>query len=248
MGAVKIGVLRVKRLTGVSRMSSVPDRVDLPKIERMHLHDTVVEHLRRFITEGVLRPGTKLSEKDLCETLGISRTPLREALKVLAQERLIELTPNRGARVAILSEVEIREAFEMMGGLEAFAGELACARITDAEIARAEQLHEAMIQAKASDDLPSYFRLNSAIHDLISLAAGNQMLRDTSLGLNRRLQALRLMSNERSVKWDRAIRDHEQMLKALKARNGKQLALVLRRHLLDASGLFPTGVDTSSGA
>lgn len=227
-------------------MSSVSPRADLPKIERVRLHDTVVDHLRRFITEGVLRPGIKLSERDLCETLGISRTPLREALKVLAQEGLVELNPNRGARVATMSEVEIREAFEMMGGLEAFAGELACARITDAEIAEIEELHAAMIEAKASGDLAGYFRLNSAIHDRIGLAAGNQMLRDMSQGLNRRLQALRLMSNEHSVKWERAIRDHEQMLKALKARNGKQLALVLRRHLLDASGLFPSGVDAVS--
>ncbi len=66
----------------------------------------MVEHIRRFIVEGVLEPGKKLNERELCETLGISRTPLREALKVLAAEGLIEISPNRGASVSKMSEAE----------------------------------------------------------------------------------------------------------------------------------------------
>src|ERR1700682_3345986 len=104
----------------------------LPKVERQRLHDMVVEHLRGFIVEGVLTPGTKLNERELCETLGISRTPLREALKVLAAEGLIEISQNRGATVSRMTETEIRETFELMSGLEAFSGELACQRITPA--------------------------------------------------------------------------------------------------------------------
>ena len=104
----------------------------LPKVERQRLHDTVVEHLRNFIVEGLLAPGVKLNERTLCETLGISRTPLREALKVLASEGLIDILPNRGASVSQMSEAEIRETFELMSGLEAFSGELACERITSA--------------------------------------------------------------------------------------------------------------------
>jgi len=88
------------------------------KVERQQLHDTVVGHLRRLIIEGVLEPGKKLNERELCETLGISRTPLREALKVLAAEGLVEISPNRGASIASMSETEIREAFEFMSGLE----------------------------------------------------------------------------------------------------------------------------------
>src|SRR6476620_3680188 len=96
------------------------------KVERMRLHDTVVGHLRNLIVEGALAPGVKLNERKLCETLGISRTPLREALKVLAAEGLIDISPNKGASVSQMSEAEIRETFELMSGLEAFSGELAC--------------------------------------------------------------------------------------------------------------------------
>jgi DNA-binding GntR family transcriptional regulator len=205
----------------------------LPKLERQRLHDTVVEHLRGFITEGVLTAGQKLNERELCEILGISRTPLREALKVLAVEGLIELSPNRGASVARMSELELREAFELMSGLEAFAGELACERITAEELREIKALHHAMVVSKSQNDLVGYYQRNRAIHDLINLAARNSALRQTYLSLNRRLHALRFRSNQQVPKWERAVHDHEEMIEALEARDGKRLSAILRHHLLD---------------
>ncbi|WP_118182967.1 GntR family transcriptional regulator [Paraburkholderia phosphatilytica] len=205
----------------------------LPKVERQRLHDTVVDHLRRFIVEGVLEPGRKLNERELCETLGISRTPLREALKVLAAEGLIEISPNRGASVSKMSEAELREMFELMSGLEAFSGELACERITAAEIAEIKALHYAMLACRAQNDLAGYYSRNQAIHDKINEAARNSALRQTYISVNRRLQALRFRSNYQITKWDRAIHDHAEMLEALDARDGKRLASILRHHLLE---------------
>ena len=205
----------------------------LPKVERQRLHDTVVDHLRRFIVEGVLEPGKKLNERELCETLDISRTPLREALKVLASEGLVEISPNRGASVSKMSEAELRETFELMSGLEAFSGELACVRITAAEIAEIKALHYAMLACRAQNDLAGYYSRNQAIHDKINEAARNSALRQTYVSVNRRLQALRFRSNFQTPKWDRAIHDHEEMLEALDARDGKRLAAILRHHLLE---------------
>ncbi|QCP51905.1 GntR family transcriptional regulator [Trinickia violacea] len=205
----------------------------LPKVERQRLHDTVVEHLRGFIVEGMLAPGTKLNERELCETLGISRTPLREALKVLAAEGLIEISQNRGATVSRMTEAEIRETFEVMSGLEAFSGELACQRITPAELAEIKALHYAMLACRAQNDLTGYYSRNQEIHDRINEAARNTVLRQTYVAVNRRLQALRFRSNFQTQKWDCAVHDHEEMLKALDARDGKRLAEILRQHLLD---------------
>lgn len=204
----------------------------LPKVERQRLHDTVVDHLRNFIVEGLLAPGMKLNERKLCETLGISRTPLREALKVLAAEGLIDISPNKGASVSQMSEAEIREMFELMSGLEAFSGELACERITPTEIADIKALHYAMLACRAQNDLSGYYARNMAIHDRINEAARNSALRQTYLSINRRLQALRFRSNFQTPKWDRAIHDHEDMIQALEARDGKRMALILRAHLL----------------
>jgi DNA-binding GntR family transcriptional regulator len=205
----------------------------MPKVERAQLHDSVLEHLRNFITEGILPPGTKLNERELCETLGVSRTPLREALKVLAVEGLIDISPNRGASVARMSELEISEAFELISGLEAFAGELACERISEQQLTQIKALHQAMVASKNQHDLPGYYQRNRAIHDLISLAAANSVLRQTYVTTNRRLQALRYLSNQQAPKWQQALRDHEQMLAALEARDGKRLGQILRQHILD---------------
>ncbi|WP_454753660.1 GntR family transcriptional regulator [Cupriavidus necator] len=205
----------------------------LPRIARPRLHDAVVEHLRKFVVEGILTPGTKLNERELCERLGISRTPLREAFKVLAAEGLVDLSPNRGASISRMSESEVWENFELMSGLEAFSGELACERISPTELAEIKALHYAMLVCRAQNDLPGYYSRNQQIHDRINEAARNSALRQTYQSINRRLHAMRLRSNQQSGKWDQAIDDHEDMIKALEARDGKRLASILKRHLLE---------------
>jgi DNA-binding GntR family transcriptional regulator len=206
---------------------------DLPRMERQRLHDAVVEHLQRLIIEGVLTPGMKLNEREVCERLGISRTPLREAMKVLASEGLIDIVPNRGAFVSKMNDTEIWEAFEMMSGLEALSGELAAERISPAEIADIKVLHQAMLVCRAQNDLPGYYSRNQTIHNKINEAARNSMLRQIYLSVNRRLLALRFKSNFKEEKWDRAIHEHDEMIQALEARDGKRLAGILRQHLLD---------------
>ncbi|PLZ02886.1 GntR family transcriptional regulator [Burkholderia sp. WAC0059] len=204
----------------------------LPRVERPRLHDTVVDHLRRFIVEGLLGPGEKLNERKLCETLGISRTPLREALKVLEAEGLIEISPNRGASVAQFSETSVREMFELMSGLEAFSGELACERITATEVMEIKALHAAMLICRERHDLSGYYARNQEIHDRINEAARNPALRQVYVSINRRLQALRFRSNFQTAKWDSAIHEHEEMIEALEARDGRRLSAILRRHLI----------------
>ena len=175
----------------------------------------------------------KLNERELCETLGISRTPLREAMKVLAAEGLIEIAPNRGAFVSRMSNAEIWESFEVMSGLEAMSGELAVLRITPVEIAEIKALHYAMIACRAQNDLPGYYSRNQTIHNKINEAARNSVLRQTYLSINRRLLALRFKSNFQAGKWDSAIQDHEEMIEALETRDGPRLAAILRKHLLE---------------
>jgi DNA-binding GntR family transcriptional regulator len=132
-----------------------------------------------------------------------------------------------------MSDTEIWEAFEVMSGLEALSGELAAERISPAEIAEIKVLHEAMIVCRSQNDLPGYYSRNQTIHNKINAAARNTMLRQIYLSLNRRLLALRFKSNFKEKKWNRAIGEHEEMIKALETRDGKRLASILRQHLLD---------------
>jgi len=207
------------------------DTASLVSIRPQMLHAAIVEQLQRMIVEGALAPGTRLNERLLCDQLGVSRTPLREAFRVLAAQGLVELLPNRGAVVVQLSTKDIAETFEVMGGLEAMSGELACQRITPAEVAAIRDLHDAMLARHAARDLPGYYRLNQRIHDAINRAAGNDVLRDTYTTVNSRLHALRFRSNFDRERWDAAVLQHSAMVAALEARDGPRLAAVLKAHV-----------------
>jgi DNA-binding GntR family transcriptional regulator len=203
----------------------------LSSIDRKGLSAMVTDSLRSMIVEGVLGPGTRLNERILCEQLHVSRTPLREAFKTLAVEGLIEILPNRGAVVVQLSETDIEQAFELMGALEGLAGQLACKRITDAEVAEIRALHFEMLAAHSRRDLPTYYRINHAIHDRINAAACNAMLTATYLQVNSRIQSLRFRSNFDTRNWDEAVEEHGAMLQALEKRDGATLARLLQQHL-----------------
>src|SRR5262245_64896162 len=122
-------------------------------IPRPMLHQQVAQQLRQMLVEGRVSPGAKLNERELCEHLRVSRTPLREAIKMLAAEGLVELLPNRGAVAVSLDEEDILHTFEVMAGLEAQAGELAAQRITDQELAEIQAMHFEMMAAYTRRDL-----------------------------------------------------------------------------------------------
>jgi DNA-binding GntR family transcriptional regulator len=192
---------------------------------------TIAERLRDLIIEGEIAAGARLNERALCERLGVSRTPLREAFRVLTAEGLVALTPNRGAHVVSLSEQDVRESFEVMSALEALSGELACRRITDDEVAEIKALTFEMLACHARRDLPAYYRINRTIHDRLNAAARNRLLAHTYRTLNLRIQNLRFRSNFDRGKWDVAMNDHRAMVEALEARDDERLAGILRAHL-----------------
>jgi DNA-binding GntR family transcriptional regulator len=199
--------------------------------DRPTLPASVAERLRELIIEGELPAGTRLNERALGERLGVSRTPLREALRLLSAEGLVQIQPNRGAQVVALSEEDIRESFEVMSALEALSGELACRRITDEEVAEIRALTFEMLACHARRDLPAYYRLNRAIHGRINQAADNRLLAQVYATLNLRIQNLRFRLNFDYDQWDNAAQEHAEMVDALAARDGARLATILRRHL-----------------
>src|SRR5450631_3583389 len=159
--------------------------------EDQSLHDEILMRLRDHIVEGNIPDGGRVPERQFCEMLGISRTPLREALKVLASEGLVELLPNRGARVRPLSEYDLGELFDVMGGLEGLAGRLACENISDAEIAEIERLHYEMYGFYLHRDMHGYFSINQLIHHKIVEASRNATLRGAYANFAGRIRRVR---------------------------------------------------------
>ena len=201
-------------------------------IPRRSLHDELVERLRRRIVEGELAPGEKISEKRLCAAYEVSRTPLREALKVLAREGLVVLTPHRGAHVSMLTVADLEQTFPVIGALEALAGELDSKLATDAEIAEISMLNMEMATAHRNRDRPNYFRLNQRIHEALARAARNPTLDAMRETLNGRVSQARYYANISTPRWDQAMKEHDAILAALKARDGERLGRLLKAHLM----------------
>jgi DNA-binding GntR family transcriptional regulator len=204
---------------------------EIIEIARLGLHDQVAARLRTMLVEGRIQPGAKLNERELCEQLRVSRTPLREAIKLLAAEGLVDLLPNRGAAAVKLGETDVLHAFELLADLEGLSGELAAQRVTDAELAEIRAVHYDMLACFARSDLSGYYRNNALIHASINQAARNPVLAKTYREINARVQSLRFRTNQNAARWKQAVKEHEQMLQALDAHDAPGLRSVLVTHL-----------------
>jgi DNA-binding GntR family transcriptional regulator len=183
------------------------------------LHEEATEKLRDLIVRGHLIPGARLNERLLTAQLGLSRTPLREAFKVLATEGLVELLPNRGAIVSEVDPVRLAETLAVMGSLEALAREFACLNATDGQINEIRALHHEMLANHARGDLAGYFKFTQAIHLKIVKYSGNNVLSNTYRQLNANVHRARTMANLSQERWDAAVREHGEILEALAARD-----------------------------
>lgn len=200
-------------------------------LRRLSLYEVVAEQLREMVLEGELMPGSRISEKRLCESFEVSRTPLREALKVLANEGLVELLPNRGAKVTEVDPREVADLFEVMVELEALSGHLLARRASDAEIAELRELHQQMLDHYRRQERPEYFRLNQRIHRRLAEISGNGVLLELETALNLKITRARYAANMKLGRWDESAREHECILEALERRDGKALADAMRDHM-----------------
>ena len=187
--------------------------------------------LRQMIVAGDLAPGQRISEREIGEHLdGLSRTPLREAFKMLAAEGLVTISPNRGATVTALSMAEVEDTIELLIGLEGIAASAACEHVSQAQLAQIDDLHQRMCAAYRAEQLMTYFELNQAIHQRIVDAAGNRVLSRIYAAECARIRRYRYAGNRRHERWERALAEHQQILGALSERNGSLLRELLCAH------------------
>jgi DNA-binding GntR family transcriptional regulator len=200
-------------------------------LNRRTLHDELVDRVRTLIVEGQLPPETRIHEGQLGKALGVSRTPLREALKVLASEGLIELVAGRGAIVRKLTARDVREMLDVLTALEMLAGRLACENATADAIAALRRTHDEMMAFYRTGNRLEYYWRNQAIHAALAHLSGNALLASMHQLIQARLRRIRFIGNEEPDKWAGAVAEHEAMIAALEARDGVRLADVIRRHL-----------------
>jgi DNA-binding GntR family transcriptional regulator len=198
-----------------------------------HLHLGAASRLRAMITSGELPPGTRLREVQLCEKLGVSRTPLREALRTLAAEGLVNQLPNRSMVVAALDAPDIEHLYRVFGAIEGLAGELACERVTEAQLGEMGRLLSRMVDLHDRGERGEYMRINQQIHRMVIDIAANPVLLSVWQSLAPRVERARALANLDRSRWTAALIEHTKMFAALAARDGEQLRRLASAHFLN---------------
>jgi DNA-binding GntR family transcriptional regulator len=193
--------------------------------------DEIRETLEQRIVEGEFTDGERLDEVKLATRFGVSRTPLREALRMLAGSGLVELVPRRGAFVRHPGVVELVEMFEVMAELEAMCGRHAARRISPGALAELSVAARACELAMEKQDPDAYYHRNEEFHQLIYRAAGNSFLAAEAIRLQKRLRPFRRMQLRARGRMAQSMKEHAAILKALEAGDGDLAAAGLRGHV-----------------
>lgn len=195
------------------------------------LKDCVMDYLRQEMESGNLKPGDRINEKEICQKLGVSRTPIREALIQLEREGFVEISPRKSIRVKKLTLEEIEDIYQIIGALESEAAEIACDRLTPEDIAKMEEDYNQMVQALAQDDFKKYMDINLKLHNTHLRVCGNDTLVNIVNQLKKRLYDFpRIMLT--IPQWEeKCINEHRQLIQFFKEKNKKAIKdLIKNKH------------------
>jgi len=197
------------------------------------LREIVFETLREAIIKGLLKPGERLMEVQIAEELGVSRTPVREAIRKLELEGFLVMVARKGAYVADISVKDITDIFEVRAALEGLAAGLAAERITEEEL---EQLERALVQISeaTTSDLNSVVQSDTSFHELIYRASRNQRLQQIVIHLQEQIQRFRTVSLSQPGRTRFFIEEHRKIVEAISERNSELASLLAREHIESA--------------
>lgn len=202
------------------------------------LYHDVAERLRAQIFAHTLPPGSWLDEQSLALEFGISRTPMREAIKVLASEGLVTMKPRRGAYVTEVERQDVEQIFAVIAELEGFAAKEVAIKATEAQLNQLDNLHLKLEKAAADRDVERFFEINVRFHELIMEIAGNRWMNGVIADLRKVLKLQRRDSLSRAGRLQNALNEHRNILNALIKRDGDAAKSAMQAHL--ARGLEAT--------
>jgi len=206
-------------------------RAKVSRIERKSLAERVADELRDLVLLEKLSPGANIPERETAEALGVSRTPLRESLRILAAEGLVDIEPNRPPKVADPSLEELGSLLDVQGALESLAGELACRHADESAIEEISSIEATMRSLSDESDPLEFFQMDMSFHSRIVAASGNEPLVITHQHYNSRLWRARFISSRETVNRPGTLEQHAKIVEMLKARDGKACAQALKNHL-----------------
>jgi DNA-binding GntR family transcriptional regulator len=223
-----MGRVVVKGKALPKRSEASPKRLS----RRVPFAHQVADNVRDMIVRGEMASGSRIIERSLCEQLHVSRTPLREALKILQLEGLVELSQNKGARIISFTHAEARDLFEVIASLESLAAEIAVTRIENSALAEIEEMHERMCGHFKREEKDPYFALNSDIHERVVTTSANPVLISTRSGLMVRARRGQYIALVDPGRWAESVEEHEELMRAFRTRDPERARRIWRQHLL----------------
>ena len=202
------------------------------KIRAKTLHQEVADQIRKMIHKGILVKGQKINEKQLCESMGVSRTPVREALRMLKSEGLIELIPHKGAFISQPCIEEINDMFEVMSVLEGTCARLAATKMKEKDFIKIESLHEKLEEHYKKRNHEAYLKSNNVFHFFIQEAAGNKVLNEVINGLRQKVLLYRQRQLYQPERFGQSIREHRDIMDAFRRRDPASAESLMKHHLL----------------
>lgn len=186
------------------------------------LRERILETIRDAILKGILRPGEKVSEPELAERFGISRTPIREAFRQLESEGYLTVIPRKGAVVVDLSERDVEEFYAIKSILEGYAARIAATRMSERDIDKLEMLNRRLSQYARENDARNFYKTHQEFHDLFVAAAGNSKLAELIDQLGLKFSRMRMAALAVPGRMETSVQEHRKIIEALRERNGEK--------------------------
>ena len=199
--------------------------------EYLPLRDVVFNTLRQAILRGELKPGERLMEIQLANKLGVSRTPIREAIRKLELEGLVLMIPRKGAEVADITEKSLRDVLEVRKALEELAVQLTCDKITKEQIRELEQAAEQFKKTLKSNDITEIAEADVRFHDIIYLVTDNQKLILLLNNLREQMYRYRIEYLKRADKYSQLLAEHEEIIRRIEKKQKKEAAEIVCKHI-----------------
>lgn len=198
--------------------------------KHLTLREKILENIRDAIISGSLKAGSRVSEPELAERYGISRTPIREAFRQLESEGYLTVIPRRGAVVSEYSQQDVEDFYAIKSILEGYAARRACEKLTAKELDRLESINEKLADLAGHNDIKHFFKVHGDFHDLFIKAAHNEKLREMIAGLVTKFQRLRLMSLSMPGRMMISVQEHEKIIEAFRNKDADLAEHLVRKN------------------
>lgn len=201
-----------------------------PMEKHLTLREKILEHIRDAIISGSLKAGSKVSEPELAERYGISRTPIREAFRQLEAEGYLTVIPRRGAVVSEFSQKDVEEFYAIKSIMEGYAARRACMKLSKKDLDRLETINDKLAELARQNDIKHFFKVHGDFHDLFIKAADNEKLRDLIAGLVTKFQRLRFMSLSLPGRMAISVKEHEKIIEAFRRKDADTAEDLVRKN------------------